>query len=75
MRAGLSIDFMRTRHNDILNTIGTSGALPEEDVVAAIIDFKTGFRFESAEGVGGPSSTTAADAVGPATSPETLETE
>jgi F-type H+/Na+-transporting ATPase subunit alpha len=69
------LDFVRTRHNDILNTIRTTGALPEAEVIAAITDFKAGFRTSEEIATAAPSSTTAADAVGPATSRETLETE
>src|SRR5438105_4430438 len=65
------LDFVRTRHNDILNTIRTTGALPEAEVIAAITDFKAGFhRSDEHAAAGAPSSTSAADAVGPATSRE-----
>jgi F-type H+/Na+-transporting ATPase subunit alpha len=38
------LDFVRTRHADLMNTIRTSGALPEGDAVAsAVTDFKTQF--------------------------------
>jgi F-type H+-transporting ATPase subunit alpha len=38
------LDFVRTRHADLMNTIRDSGALPEGDAVAtAVTDFKTQF--------------------------------
>jgi F-type H+-transporting ATPase subunit alpha len=38
------LDFMRTRHTDVVNSIRNSGALPEGDAVAnAVTDFKTLF--------------------------------
>jgi F-type H+-transporting ATPase subunit alpha len=68
------LDFVRTRHGDVLIKIRESGALPEEEVTAAIKDFRSTFRTSDDQLVG-TSTTTADDAVGPATSPETLETE
>jgi F-type H+-transporting ATPase subunit alpha len=68
------LDFVRTRHGDVLVKIRDTGALPEEAVTAAIKDFRTTFRTSDDQLVG-TSTTTAADAVGPTTSPETLETE
>jgi F-type H+-transporting ATPase subunit alpha len=68
------LDYMRTRRADIMNTIQSTGALPDGDVLAdAVRDFKAGFH--TTEVAAAPSTTTAADAAGPATSPETLETE
>jgi F-type H+-transporting ATPase subunit alpha len=69
------LDFMRTRKSDIMNTIRTSGALPDGDAVAdAVKEFKAIFQptDAAAPGAGLPSD---GQAAGPATSPETLETE
>ncbi len=69
------LDFMRTRHSELMNKIRTSGELPADEVTAAITSFKTTFRTSEENAAAMQSDTTAADAVGPATSPETLETE
>ncbi len=69
------LDFMRTRYSELMNKIRTSGELPAAEVTAAITSFKTTFRTSEETAAALQSDTTAADAVGPATSPETLETE
>jgi len=33
------IDFVKTRHSEVLNTIKTTGELPEEELKAAVIAF------------------------------------
>ncbi len=69
------LDFMRTRKGEIMNTIRTTGALPEGDAIPnAVKEFKAIFQptDTGAPGAGLPSD---AQAVGAATSPETLETE
>ena len=44
------LEYMRTRHNDILDTIRTSGALPDGDAMAdAVSAFKE--QFEPSEEV------------------------
>jgi F-type H+-transporting ATPase subunit alpha len=64
------LDYMRTRKSDILNTIRTSGALPDGDALAdAVKDFKAGFQVSASGTAAG------AAPVGAATSAETLETE
>jgi F-type H+/Na+-transporting ATPase subunit alpha len=68
------LDYMRTRHTDVLNEIKSSGVLPEDSVKSAVTDFKRDFRpTADAPAVGAPSDD--AEPVGPATSNETLETE
>jgi F-type H+-transporting ATPase subunit alpha len=63
------LDYMRTRRADIMNTIQSSGALPDGDVLAdAVRDFKAGFQSSEA-------ATTAPAPLGAAASAETLETE
>ncbi len=69
------LDYMRTRKSDLMNTIRTTGALPEGDALAdAVRDFKAGFQTGdgAASGATAPAAT---ETVGAATSPETLETE
>jgi hypothetical protein len=71
--AGL-LDFMRTRHSDMLTSIKSTGGLPEGDALAkAVTDFKASFEPSDAEagGAGSP----VGESVGPETTPETLETE
>jgi len=69
------LDFVRIRHNDVLEKIRTTGVLPEPEVIAAITNFKSSFQSTEETTPVVESDTTAEDAVGPATSPETLETE
>jgi F-type H+-transporting ATPase subunit alpha len=68
------LDFMRTRHYDVLNKIRDSGALPEQEVASAITNFKRDFQTSDvSSGAGHVDAAT--DQVGPATSGETLRTE
>ncbi|GIU86829.1 MAG: hypothetical protein KatS3mg009_1344 [Acidimicrobiia bacterium] len=71
------LDFMRTRHGDLLMTIRDTGALPEGDALArAVADFKASFRptEAGARAAADPAASDAA-AVGPEQSAETLRTE
>ena len=67
------LDYMRTRHSDMLTTVKSSGSLPEGDAVAkAIADFKASFETSDTVAAGGGP---VGESVGPETTPETLETE
>jgi F-type H+-transporting ATPase subunit alpha len=69
------LDYMRTRKSELMSTIRSTGALPEGDAVAgAVRDFKASFR-PAESGAPGAGLAADAEAVGPAQSKETLETE
>src|SRR5262245_31883452 len=69
------LEYMRTRHTDIVMTIQDKGALPEGDALAnAVREFKTSFAPTGAEQAA-PASTPAGEAPGEAVTPETLVTE
>jgi F-type H+-transporting ATPase subunit alpha len=71
------LDYMRTRHSDLLGTIRNSGALPEGDALAnAVADFKASFRStDTPTGTGATEPTPGGDGASAATSRETLRTE
>jgi len=70
------LDYMRLRRTDLLNTIRTTGAMPDgDDVPKAIADFKAGFQPTEVAGGTADASASTAPSVGPETTPETLETE
>jgi len=71
------LDYMRTRHSDLLGTIRSSGALPEGDALAnAVAGFKASFRgTETATGTGATEPTPGGEGAAAATSQETLRTE
>ena len=68
---------MRTRKTDLMTTIRDTGALPDGDALAqAVTDFKARLPADrDARGAEANVTATGAAAVGPETSPETLETE
>jgi F-type H+-transporting ATPase subunit alpha len=68
------LDYMRTRHSDMLTTIKSSGSLPGGDALEkALAEFKASFEpsEDAAPGGGGR----VGESIGPETTPETLETE
>jgi len=66
------LDYMRTRHADLVATIRDSGALPDEAALeAAVAAFAAGF----APSTGTPGAADVGEPVGAAESPETLVTE
>jgi F-type H+/Na+-transporting ATPase subunit alpha len=68
------LDFMRTRKSDIMNEIKSVGSLPEGDTMERVlVEFKAGFQRSATDAAA--ATRTASEPVGPATSPETLETE
>jgi F-type H+-transporting ATPase subunit alpha len=70
------LDYMRTRKADIMSTIRDNGALPEGDALKnALEDFARGFKPTTTGTAEANVTATDAVAVGPETSPETLETE
>src|SRR6476659_3548022 len=70
------LDYMRTRKADIMATIRDNGALPEGDALKnALEDFARGFKPTATGSAEANVTATDAVAVGPETSPETLETE
>jgi F-type H+-transporting ATPase subunit alpha len=75
--AGL-LDWFRTRHTALLAQIREQGTLPEDDVAAAVAEFKATFeqQLASAEPPAGPvAGVDASEAPGEPETPETLETE
>jgi F-type H+-transporting ATPase subunit alpha len=70
------LDYVRTRHADLMLTIRNTGALPDGDVLAgAVTAFKQGFQPSAASGSEADVTASSAAGAGPETSPETLETE
>ncbi|MET1003617.1 MAG: F0F1 ATP synthase subunit alpha [Acidimicrobiia bacterium] len=69
------IEFMRTRHADIMTTIRNEGTLPEDKATQALEDFTASFRPTEAEGVAADVTASTAAGAGPETSEETLRTE
>ncbi|MGQ0825256.1 MAG: F0F1 ATP synthase subunit alpha [Actinomycetota bacterium] len=70
------LEYMRTRHTDLLLHVANTGALPEgEKLVAAIADFKVSFRRTHAGAAGTTQPTPGGEGAGAATSQETLRTE
>ncbi|MFM7080900.1 MAG: F0F1 ATP synthase subunit alpha, partial [Actinomycetota bacterium] len=68
------LDYMRTRHADLVATIRDSGALPDEAALdAAVAAFAAGFV--PASGTGAVAGADIGELLGEAESPETLVTE
>jgi F-type H+-transporting ATPase subunit alpha len=70
------LEYMRTRRVDLLETIRSTGALPDGDAVEqAVRDFKAGFRWGDGEQAAPAQPEGGGPGVGPAQSRETLRTE
>jgi F-type H+-transporting ATPase subunit alpha len=70
------LEYFRTRHADIIDTIRRTGALPEGDAMAtAVKDFTDGFLASSRDMAAADPSASDAARVGPEQSEETLRTE
>jgi F-type H+-transporting ATPase subunit alpha len=69
------LEFMRTRHADIMTTVRNEGTLPEDKVTQAVEDFTASFRPTQAEGAAADVTASTAAGAGPETSEETLRTE
>jgi F-type H+-transporting ATPase subunit alpha len=69
------LDYLRTRKGDLMKTIRDEGGLPEDELAAAVTDFRAGFQV-SDDSASGPTVQSDAEAIGAAAqSDETLETE
>jgi F-type H+-transporting ATPase subunit alpha len=70
------LEYFRTRHADIMDTIRRTGALPDGDAMAtAVKDFTNSFLASSRDSAPADPSATDAASVGPEQSEETLRTE
>jgi F-type H+-transporting ATPase subunit alpha len=70
------LEYFRTRHADIMDTIRRSGALPDGEAMAtAVKDFTDGFLASSRDAAPADPSASDATRVGPEQSEETLRTE
>jgi F-type H+/Na+-transporting ATPase subunit alpha len=69
------IEYMRTRHVDIMTTIRNEGTLAEGKAKQALDDFTANFRPTETEGAAADATASTAEGAGPETSEETLRTE
>jgi F-type H+-transporting ATPase subunit alpha len=70
------LEFVRTRHTNLLMAISDTGALPEGDALATVVrDFTDGFLATARAAAPADVSATDAEGVGPEQSQETLRTE
>jgi F-type H+-transporting ATPase subunit alpha len=69
------IEYMRTRHVDIMTTIRNEGTLAEDKAKQALDDFTANFRPTETEGAAADATASTAEGAGPETSEETLRTE
>jgi F-type H+/Na+-transporting ATPase subunit alpha len=68
------LDYMRTRKSELMKTIRDAGTLDEDELAAAVVDFRAGFQV-STDAPAGAGLQSDAEAIGAAQSDETLETE